>query len=223
MSNAAPLGPEATRLLEQSTEWRLFGLLFEYPTAAWRADLESLMSCLPADLRDLAAAALAHSTEGLHIALFGPAGSVPVREVTYRGGVQFGYLMAELSAYYEAFGYQPAVAEAADHLAVQLNFVAFLKLKQACALFDGDSANASLTEAAIQEFLREHLATQAEPVARRMPDFGPEYMVDAAVRIAAYAGPAPRSGYPLAAIDDDAEEMSCGPAATADALVQLEP
>ena len=70
MSNAAPLGPEATRLLEQSTEWRLFGLLFEYPTAAWRADLGYLVSWLPADLRAPVAAPPAHSTARLHHPLF---------------------------------------------------------------------------------------------------------------------------------------------------------
>lgn len=232
MSSSATLPPEATRLLQESAEWRLLGLLFEYPSGQWRASLESLLSSLPRpELVNMAQGALAESSEGLHIALFGPAGSVPVREVTHRGGVQFGYLMAELTAYYEAFGYEPAIAEAADHFAVQLGFVAFLKLKQACAAIEGDAAKASLAEAAAQEFLREHIATQAEPVAQRMSEFGPEYLVAAARLVASYAGPPARSGYPLAAAaaadefaESDSEPMSCGAAAGPDdTLVQLEP
>lgn len=229
MSAGVQLEPAAVRLLEEAAEWRLYGLLFEYPTDQWRANMESLLPSLePTGLRGVAEAALEHATEGLHIALFGPAGTVPVREVTYRGGVQFGYLMAELSAYYEAFGYEPEVTEASDHLAVQLGFVAFLKLKQAYAEMEGDSEKASLTEAAIKEFLREHIATQAEPVTQRMAEFGPEYLENALKLVVAHVGPSPRSLYPLAAAttefgDCDSEQMSCGTPGSDDTLVQLEP
>lgn len=225
MSAGVQLESAAVRLLEEAAEWRLYGLLFEYPTEQWRVNVESLLPNLPAaELRGVAEAALEHATEGLHIALFGPAGTVPVREVTYRGGVQFGYLMAELSAYYEAFGYEPGVAEASDHLAVQLGFVAFLKLKQAYAVMEGDSEKAALTEAAVKEFLREHVGTQAEPVAQRMAEFGPEYLETAIKRVVACVGPCPRSAYPLMAgdMDENEEQLSCG-AAASDELVQLEP
>ena len=225
MSAGMQLEPAAVRLLEEAAEWRLLGLLFEYPSEQWRANVESLLPNLAvAELREVAKAALEQSSEGLHIALFGPAGTVPVREVTYRGGVQFGYLMAELSAYYGAFGYEPGVAEASDHLAVQLGFVAFLKLKQAYAEIEGDQEKALLTAAAITEFLREHIATQAEPVAQRMAEFGPEYLETVIRRVVAYVGPCPRSAYPLMAgeMDENEQEMSCG-AAASDELVQLEP
>jgi hypothetical protein len=123
--------------------------------------------------------------------------------------------MAELSAYYEAFGYQPEIDEAADHLSVQLGFIGFLKMKLALALIEGETEKATLTERASNDFLREHIAIQAEPVLHKMQDFGPEFLVDAARLAVQYAGPSPRSQYPLGAdpMDDTfSDDISCGPA-----------
>lgn len=227
MTGAACLPPGVEELLRDASQWRLFGLLFEYPTKAWRENLEALLPSLHSqELKAIAQATLEQSSEGLHIALFGPAGTVPVREVTYQGGVQFGYLMAEMSAYYEAFGYQPQVDEAEDHLAIQLGFLAFLKLKQAHALLNGQSEAARLTADAFMSFLREHVAVQAEPVLKALENFAPAYLADAGRLILAQAGPSPRSAFPLGSAFDDEdgnEAMSCGPSAAADDLIQLQP
>lgn len=221
------LSPEVTVLLTEASEWRLMGLLFEYPSAEWRANLEALLPSLPDPaLRAIAEGAQEHSSEGLHFALFGPAGTVPVREVTYRGGVQFGYLMAELAAFYEAFGYEPRVEEAPDHLAVQLGFLAFLKLKQVHAMMQDDPDRAAVTADAAATFLKEHLAVQAEPALARLENFAPDYLVDAGKWILERTGPAPASGYPLGNLDDEDEAMSCGPSAAATAggdLIRLGP
>lgn len=226
MSHAS-LPFDATELLKEAAEWRLLGLLFEYPSPQWRASLKALLPSLSQqELRTIAGKALAQATEGLHIALFGPAGTVPVREVTYQGGVQSGYLMAELSAYYDAFGYQPRIEEAADHLSVELGFLAFLKMKQAYAVLNGDLGRAKITAEAAAAFLKQHLARQAEPVLRALEIFAPESLVEAGKRILEHAGPAPRSDYPLSsplADEGDSEIMSCGPSAASDELVQLQP
>lgn len=227
MNGGACLPPEVEELLKEASQWRLFGLLFEYPTKAWRDNLEALMPSLHSpELRVIAQAALDQASEGLHFAMFGPAGSVPVREVTYQGGVQFGYLMAEMSAYYEAFGYQPQVDEASDHLAVQLGFLSFLKLKQAHALLNGQSEAARLTSEAFNNFLRDHIASQAEPVVKALENFAPAYLAGAGKLIFAHAGPSPRSGFPLGSAFDDGdvcEAMTCGPSAAEDDLIQLQP
>lgn len=222
MSPAEALPSSVKPLLESAAEWRLLGLLFEYPTDAWRAHVQALLSSLPRpDLRALAEAAMQYHTEGLHTALFGPAGTVPVREVAHQGGVQFGYLMSELTAYYDAFGYAPAVEEASDHLAVQLGFVSWLRMKQALALTEGRAEQASVSEESASAFLKDHIAVQAGPVLRRLEEFGPDYLIEAARLILQYAGPAPRTSYPLSAAltDDEGEELSCGPAQ--DDLVSL--
>lgn len=212
-----------TTLLSEAAQWRLLGLLFEYPDDSWRSRLQTLLPDLRQEnLRALGQAALNYATEGLHIALFGPAGSVPVREVTYQGGVQFGYLMAELSAYYEAFGYRPAIAEADDHIAVELGFLAYLKLKQALALASDDEEHSAVTAEAAVTFVKDHLAVMAEPVAKALEVFGPDYLIDACALVLEQTGPSPRSGYPLGAnLCEGDDEMACGPSAAASDLVQL--
>jgi nitrate reductase assembly molybdenum cofactor insertion protein NarJ len=224
MRTVTTLQPRAGELLSQAAEWRLLGLLFEYPAGHWRSNLEALLPSLARpELSALAEAALEQFSEGLHIALFGPAGTVPVREVTYHGGVQFGYLLAELSAYYDAFGYEPLIEEAADHLAVQVGFVAFLRMKQAMAELGEDAEHAQLAADAAGAFIREHLAVQAEPVARALENFAPPFLVAASRRIFELAGPAPRSGYPLSCplADEKGEEgRFCGPSGAGDGLTE---
>lgn len=214
MASAAALPPEVRGLLAQAAEYRLLGLLFEYPSDAWRAQVGALLPDLGDEaLRSLGAAALEYSTPGLHTALFGPAGTVPVREVKWQGGVQFGYLMAEIAAFYQAFAYTPSAEEAGDHLAIQLGFISYLRLKQALALAEGQTEQAQLAAEAAAEFLKNHIAVSAEPVLRLLENFGPDYLVDAGRRILELAGPSPRSGYPLAIADELEEdaEMACGP------------
>jgi nitrate reductase assembly molybdenum cofactor insertion protein NarJ len=222
----AALSPQIITILSQSAEWRLLGLLFEYPEAAWKTRLSALLPALtPAELRAMGEAALRQSTEGLHIALFGPAGSVPVREAAYQGGVQLGYLMAELSAYYSAFGYETQTGEAPDHLSVELGFLSYLHLKRAHALAQNQTEQAALVEEAAGNFTRNHLAVLAQPVLNRLREFGPGYLVDAGLRLLALAGPAPQSSFPLgdAAAFDDCESMQCGASAANDDFIQLHP
>lgn len=213
-------------LLQEATEWRLFGLLFEYPTQAWRANLESLLPDLHrTDLQALAQGALQQTSEGLHSALFGPGGTVPVREVAHRGGVQFGYLMAELSAYYEAFGFQLETQEAVDHFSVQLSFIAFLRMKQVAAILAGQQDHEQITSEAAESFIKEHLAVQTQPILDALQNFAPEFLVEAGRLILQRTGPSPSSSYPLSASVagfEDSEEMACGPSPAADDLIQLQ-
>lgn len=225
--NEAILSPAITGLLLEAAEWRLLGLAFEYPSAEWRANLEALLPSLhAAALRGIAEAALEHNSAGLHLALFGPSGNVPVREVAWLGGVQFGYLMAELSSCYEAFGFTPGNQEAADHLSVQAGFVSYLKMKQAFALAEGDEERAAVTADAVRNFLHEHIAVQAEPVSNRLNEFAPPFLIEAGRLLLTHAGPSAKSAYPLGGecTGEDADgDFSCGPAPVPDALIQLEP
>lgn len=217
------IDPEVTRLLREAAEWRLLGLLFEYPTPFWRQSLTALLPDLVGtSLRSMAEAALAYHTEGLQIALFGPSGSVPVREVAYQGGVQSGYLMSELAAYYTAFGYSASTEEAVDHLAIELGFLSYLKMKQALAIARGESDQAALSAEAAASFSKDHLAMVAEPVSHLLPSFAPDYLTEAGRLLAERVGPAPRSGYPLASpsIGDD-DSFGCGADAAEPGLIPL--
>jgi nitrate reductase assembly molybdenum cofactor insertion protein NarJ len=213
-------------LLGEAAEWRLLGLLFEYPTPEWRSRVSALLPDLRRrELRALAKAALQQSSEGLHIALFGPGGTTPAREAAYAGGVQLGYLMSELAAYYEAFAYRPVIDEAEDHFSVEAGFIAFLKLKQAAAVASGDDEHAEVTADAVKEFLKDHLAVVAEPLLKKMEMFAPEFLIEAGRIVLHHAGPAPKTAYPLSGLtsDGDQEEMTCGDTPAGGDLIRLEP
>ncbi|MBK9162872.1 MAG: hypothetical protein IPM21_03010 [Acidobacteria bacterium] len=62
-------------------------------------------------LRRAARSAQKEASEGLFHSIFGPGGPAPGREVSYRGWVQPGYLLSELSTFYNAFSYQPKTHE----------------------------------------------------------------------------------------------------------------
>lgn len=226
--DAETIHPETASLLREAAEWRLLGLLFEYPSEAWREQLAALLPDVAEEsLRELGRAALVQASPGQHHALFGPGGRVPVREAVCQGGVQFGYLLAELAAYYGAFGYRPsATAEADDHLAVELGFLAYLKMKQALALVTGDADAAAVTAEAAARFTRDHLCVVAEPAARALAVHAPDYLAAAGQCLVERAGPAPRSAFPPAALPDtqeDGEELTCGSAPPGVELVRLAP
>lgn len=191
------LNRQAAQLLAQAVEWRLLGLLFEYPSGRWRSQIEALLCDVrKEELRRLALRALETASEGAYMTLFGPAGSVPVREAACRSGTQPGYLMAELSAYYEAFGYRPACGEADDHFAVELDFLSYLKVKQAYALASGQAEHAGVTAEAAASFCRDHIAFMAGLVAGAFPQGSPEYLVRAAGTIVQKARMHGIAGYP---------------------------
>jgi nitrate reductase assembly molybdenum cofactor insertion protein NarJ len=165
------------QLIRQAAEWRLLGLLLECPDERWREHVRDLAAAV-ADpvLASAAAQALELASEGLYHSAFGPGGPAAPREVSYCDSVQFGYLLSELEAYYDAFAYHPATAEAADHISVEAGFVSFLLLKEAYAHAAEDPESAAVTAEARQTFLREHLAWVAEPLAGRLEDSAMEYL-----------------------------------------------
>ncbi|MFN3326615.1 MAG: molecular chaperone TorD family protein [Bryobacteraceae bacterium] len=214
-----------TDLLLEAAEWRLLGLLFEYPGESWRRQLERLAPDLRREpMRQLADSALETATPGLHLALFGPGGTVPIREAAHQGGVQLGYLMAEIAAYYEAFAYQPAAGEPEDHLAVEAGFIAFLRMKEAIAVDACEADAAEVVRDAAAAFVRDHLAVLAEPVARALETYGPEYLVEAGGILLERTGRPARSSYPLGSPLTDDEEtghFGCGAGPGGSELVRL--
>jgi nitrate reductase assembly molybdenum cofactor insertion protein NarJ len=225
MSIPDTLTPRLMALLREAANWRLLGLLFEYPSPQWRARLSVLLPDLaPGSWRDIAAAALDLNSEGLHLALFGPGGTVPVREAAYQGGVQLGYLLSELSAYYEAFGYKPGIAEADDHLAVELGFVAYLKMKEAFALASGAGESASVSGEAAAAFVRGHIAVSAPSLARRLETFAPGYLAEAGRILLELAGTPPPNAYPLGdSFDlDESGDLTCGEPSGGPGLFQIQ-
>lgn len=209
--------PRVETLLRQAAEWRLIGLLFECPVATWRDDI----SALARDIDDpLLCGAVQHAleeaTEGLYHSTFGPGGPAPPREVSYLEAVQLGYLLAELTAFYEAFAYRPLTKESPDHVSVEAGFVGYLLLKQVYAATAGHDEQVSVAAEAETTFKREHLASFAEPLAATLEASGMAYLAEAgralATRVGLPATAATQDGarrLPVIQPFEDDDEIGC--------------
>ncbi len=66
--------------------------------------------------------------------------------------------MADIAGFYRAFGLKAPEKERVDHLAVELEFMAFLALKEAWALHSGEPERALEVRTAQTRFVADHLA-----------------------------------------------------------------
>lgn len=165
------------KLLREAAEWRLISLLFDCPSEDWIRQVDDLAKHVSDKQLQIAAkAAKTEASEGLFHSIFGPGGPAPGREVSYRGWVQPGYMLSELSAFYDAFSYHPATTEVPDHVAVETGFVAYLRLKQSYALDCSDAGNAEITSEASINFINEHLSKYAEQMSKILEASGIEYL-----------------------------------------------
>lgn len=212
------MNPRVHALLKQAAEWRLIGLLFECPADAWRDDIVALARDIDDPLLGSAVThALEEASAGLYDSTFGPGGPAPPREVTYVKAVQLGYLFSELTAFYDAFAYRPVTRESPDHVSVEAGFVGYLLLKEAYAVARGDNDQASVTADAATGFMREHLATLAEPLAAALDASGLAYLAEAGHALAKRVGPPAAAASPhgarlLPVIQplEDEDENACG-------------
>lgn len=164
-------------IIGESAEWRLISLLFDCPTGNWFEEVRSLgKQVSDKRLKRAAKAAQKEASEGLFHSIFGPGGPAPGREVSYRGWVQPGYMLSELSTYYDAFLYKPLTKEVPDHVAVETGFIAYLRLKEAFALECFDDENAKITAAASSAFIDDHLSKYAEQMSKILANSGIEYL-----------------------------------------------
>jgi len=196
-------------ILADAAEWRLLGLLFECPREGWAAEAEALAKEI-SDPRLLdAAQAASEGTEGLYHTLFGPGGPVPPREVSYRETLQPGQTVAEISAFYDAFAYNPVAAEPPDHVAVEAGFIAWLRLKEAYAVARGDATQASIAAEAADRFLEDHLSLLAEPIARTLEGCEIAYLQGASEALLARVGPKCTQERATASPLHDVEDFGC--------------
>lgn len=178
------------KLLIEVAEWRLISLLFDCPTGDWFSQVEILgKQVSDKKLKRAAKAAQKQASEGQFHSIFGPGGPAPGREVSYRGWVQPGYLLSEVSSFYSAFSYQPKTSEVPDHVAVETGFIAYLRLKQLFALECGDSEKAEIADEASQKFIDEHISKFAEKLSRLLVSSEIEYLSAAGLALFERVGP----------------------------------
>jgi TorA maturation chaperone TorD len=152
---------DVTVWLERAADWRFASLLFQEPHAVTGPGLAALVPLLPADHRaDTAALAAEQDDRSEHYyAVLGP-GGCPASESAYDHAAMAnrGPLIAEVSAFYEAFAYPPRLTSdlAPDHVAVELDFLAFLAMKVAFAWYAGRDDDRKVAEAAFFDFLDRH-------------------------------------------------------------------
>jgi nitrate reductase assembly molybdenum cofactor insertion protein NarJ len=149
--------------------------------------------------------------EGLYDSTFGPGGPAPPREITYRPGSLSSEYLAELSGHYSAFAYVSPYEEPVDHVAVEADFVAYLKLKQAFAQDCNDDGSAATACEAVERLLEEHLAFIAAPLAERLADSDVRYFALSAQALLTRTGrraPSPHSELPVFAERLD-EGLTC--------------
>jgi TorA maturation chaperone TorD len=171
------LDARCRELLKEAAQWRLIGLLLAAPRGDWRSQVAALASeNHDPQLKQAAILADVEADEGLYDSTFGPGGPAPPREITYRPGSLSSEHLAELSAHYGAFGYEAPYEEPVDHVAVEADFVAYLKLKQAFALCRNDNESAETAREAVERLLKEHLAVIAAPFAESLANSDVRYV-----------------------------------------------
>ena len=156
MKDGSELNPR--ELLASAASWHLASLLLERPRPEWKIEIARLAAEVSDPRLPPCAAAAAQATEECYHRLFGPAGAVSPREVSYCGFEDPGRLIAELSAFYHAFSFSPRREESIDHVSVEAGFVGYLFLKEAYARMQNDSAGAAIARDARERFCSEHLA-----------------------------------------------------------------
>ena len=204
-----------TKLLKDAAEWRLISLLFDCPDEEKLEQIDSLGRTISdKSLKRAAKAAQKEASEGLFHSIFGPGGPAPGREVSYRGWVQPGYMLSELSSFYDAFSYKPKTDEVPDHVAVETGFIAYMRLKEAFAFECSDTESAAITADASETFIDEHLAKYAETMSNILSNSGIEYLSLAGKALFKRVGKdkdKDKQRYlPVLENDEVEDEMACG-------------
>ncbi|MHB8971692.1 MAG: molecular chaperone TorD family protein [Pirellulaceae bacterium] len=200
------------KLLGESSEWRLIGMLLACPQDDWQLQIANTAAEVNDEPLKQAAAAMAdEASEGLYHTTFGPGGPAAPREVSHREYITPGQSLSELRAFYSVFAFNPATDEPPDHVAVEADFIAYLRLKEAYAVSRGDDEHAGITADAARSFLEDHLASIAEPLAKSLEASGITYLRLAAEALFRRVGPVryvvPTANSALPMLDE--QSLSC--------------
>jgi TorA maturation chaperone TorD len=170
---------EAITLLTHGAGWQFFSLLFRCPSDTSPMSIERLLPELAPGLRSEATTigelSKDPNREDRYHRLLGSAGSISPYESDYYGygkeGMrEKGAVLGDVAAFYKAFGFEPSneTLEAPDHIALELAFLGFLKLKEVYALMSGDDEARQICSKAEYDFLQEHLLGWAPELLDRL-------------------------------------------------------
>ncbi len=184
MTTPSILGERELGLAREAAEWRVLSLLFECPTSGWAEQLGAIMANVEdVELRSAGEAALREASQGQYHHAFGPGGPAPPREATYHQSVELGHLLSEIEIYYDAFAFSPQTPEPPDHVAVESNFIAYLRFKESYAVARGEDEQAASCAEAARSFIRNHLAKVAQPLAASLAESGIGHLAQASAAL----------------------------------------
>jgi nitrate reductase assembly molybdenum cofactor insertion protein NarJ len=171
-------------LLRDAAEWHLLSLLFARPSLEWFNQIEHLAHEVHDEMvREAVAAVRPNITPALYETIFGPGGPAAPREISHRPDTISGGYLAELLGFYQAFGYQSPYHEPPDHVAVEVDFVSYMRLKEAYAVARNDLAQAKMAADSAKGFIEQHLGVIAGALAQTMQNCDVLYLKLAATAL----------------------------------------
>lgn len=195
--------------LREAVRWRLLGLLFERPRAGWAEEIEALARGTGDERLTAAAAAARGVSEGAYQAALGPGAPVSPREVAHRRREDPSAILAELKAFHESFAFVPRAEDPLDHVAVEVGFAGYLRLKEAYARARGDDCAAETCRLAFERFCERHLRFVAEPLAEYLDGSPVPHAALAARMLFETVGPSPAGPDGALLPDEDTTEFGC--------------
>lgn len=200
-----PMTYDAARvqqLLTDASAWKLAAMLFACPQDDWKSQVMALArEVADARLQQAAREMIETASEGLYHSTFGPGGPAAAREISHREYVTPGAALAEINVSYEVFAFRPVTDEPPDHVAVEADFMAYLRVKEAYAVTRDAELQASIAAEAAARFAENHVAFIAEPLHTSLTQSGVEYLRLVSQWLLDRVGPAPRLGpFPDAAL-----------------------
>jgi TorA maturation chaperone TorD len=163
--------------LHRTIVWGALATAFRPPEDepfALAIDLPAAADALGLDAAPFLAALGDDDVAEAHNHLFGHTlrGPCPAYEGEYGEpkGMRYAHEIGDVSGFYRAFGLQPSrrLAERADHISVECEFMAFLALKEACALRAHGEEQAEVCRDASAKFLEDHLGRFGRAFAARV-------------------------------------------------------
>lgn len=165
--------------IQRSQAYAFFTDVFLYPDESWLEDLPVVKDILgELDVDQVELEILPMTTEELQSAYrktFGATGSL-CYETEY--GLPHVYMqsqeMADLSGFYRAFGFETggSVRERPDHIAVELEFMHVMALKEAVAINNGHEEQAEICREAQKNFLKDHIGKWIDLLAKTLTKQG---------------------------------------------------
>jgi len=179
-------------LLEAGANWKFLSLLFRRPShevaLAAQGLLEEVEPALRADACAVATLLADSCSEAAYHAVLGSGGHVSPYESDYQNdGVRDkGVIIADVAAFYRAFGFETSkeMRDVPDHVAIELAFVSYLKLKQAFALMDENYGAVEICREAEEKFLSEHVLTWLRRFLERVREHAANDFYEKAARMA---------------------------------------